>query len=163
MAKGNLIVVSAEPQGRFVEGYIATGETPKPGQVVQIKASAGIDDTGNFTWEIYNADADGGRPKGPLGVLDIDHMQGKTATQAYVAGARCFVYIPYPGDELNMLLADVGGTADAHSFGEMLIVDDTTGKLIATTGTPETEPFMLLEDVTAPTADTLVHVIYTGY
>jgi len=43
------------------------------------------------------------------------------------------------------------------------MVDDGTGKLIATTGTPESEPFVLLETVTDPTADTLAWTMYSGY
>lgn len=163
MARGNDIIVSANPRGRFLEGKIASGETPKPGTVLQIQASAGLDSNGRFTFEIYNADADGGRPKGPLCILLPDYLQGKIATDAYAAGQACQVYVPVPGEEFNLLILNISGTADDHAFGEMLIIDDTTGKLIATTGSPESEPFMLLEAITDPTADTLAHVIYTGY
>lgn len=163
MAKGNNIIVSETHRGVKMEGTIAAGETPKPGQIVQIQASAGLDDNGRPKFEIYNADADGGRPKGPLFVLLADELQGKLATDAYAAGDHCYVYCPAAGEELNMLIGDVAGTADDHAFGEMLIIDDTTGKLIATTGTPESEPFQLLEAITDPTADTLAHCIYTGY
>lgn len=163
MAKGSQIVVSPNPRGIFDEGTIASGETPKPGTIVQIQDSSGIDGNGKFTFEIYNADADGGRPKGPFYVLLADELRGVTETTAYAAGDHCFVYVPLPGDQLNMLVLNLAGTADDHSFGEMLIVDDTTGKLIATTGSPETEAFKLLEAITDPTADTLAHVIYTGY
>ena len=162
MARGNEIIVSARPGGRFLEGPLTTGSTPKPGTILQIDASAGIDDNGHFSFEPFNADADGGRPKGPLFVL-LPNNRGGDATTAYADSDHCFVYCPLPGEELNCLLQDVTGTADDHAIGEILIVDDGTGKLIATTGTPETEPFMLLETVTDPTADTLAHVIYTGY
>lgn len=164
MARGSNIIVTSEPKGRFIEGAIATGETPKPGTIMQIQDSAGLDENGRFTFEAYNADADGARPKGPIFVLLGDDYQGRLSTGAYAAGESCFLYVPLPGDELNILLQDVSGTADTHAFGEMLIIDDGTGKLIATTGSPECEPFKLLEDVdTAPTADTLAHVIFTGY
>lgn len=163
MAKGNKIVVASNPKGIFSEGTLKTGITPKPGTILQIDASAGIDNNGNFTFELFDADADGGRPKGPLYVLLPDESQGKLATEAYADSDRCFLYTPLPGEELNLLVADVAGTGDDHALGEMLIVDDGTGKLNATTGTPETEPFMLLEAITDPTADTLAHVIYTGY
>lgn len=163
MARGNGIIVSARPGGRFLEGPLKSGITPKPGTVMQIDASAGVDDNGNFNWELYDSDADGGRPKGPLAILLPDELRGVDATTAYADGARCFVYIPLPGEEFNMLLQDVAGTGDDHALGEILIVDDGTGKLIATTGSPESEPFMVLETVTDPVADTLTHVIYTGY
>lgn len=164
MVNKNKVVLGPEPyRGVFVEGTIKTGETPKPGQVVQYDVSAGMDGNGRWDWEIYNADEDGARPKGPLIILREDVLQGKLISTAYAAGDHAYGYIPVPGDELVMLLKNLAGTADDHTTGEMLIVDDTTGKLIATTGTPETEPFILLEDVTDPTEDTLVHVQFTGY
>lgn len=159
MAKGNGIIVSSNPQGKFLEGII--NGTPKPGTIVQIDVSEGLDDNGRLTFEPYNAAADGARQQ--IFVLLPDHMIGQPATTAYVTGTRCFVYCPIMGEELNMVIGDVAGTADDHSFGEFLIVDDTTGELVATTGTPESEPFQLLEDITDPAADTLAHVMYTGY
>lgn len=162
MARGNRIVVSECAYGRHMEGIIAAGETPSPGMIVQIQAATALQG-GRHTWEIYNADADGGRPKGPYIVLKEDLLQGKTTADAYAAGARAFGYVPLPGDELNLLLLNISGTADDHPLGEILIVDDTTGKLIVTTGSPETEVAMLLEAVTDPTADTLAWCIWTGY
>lgn len=162
MARGNEIIVSANPRGRFIEGKLATGITPKPGTILQIQAAA-IDANGRFTFELYNADADGGRPKGPLCILDLDWGQGKTNSDAYADSAAVRCYIPIPGEEFNLLIKNESGTADDHAIGEMLIIDDTTGFLIATTGSPESEPFMLLETITDPTVDTLAHVIFTGY
>lgn len=162
MARGNEIIVSANPRGVFSEGYIAAGETPKPGQILQVQIATALK-AGRFTYEIYNADADGGRPKGSFYVLLPDHLQGKTVTDAYAAGDRCFLYTPLPGEELNLIIANIAGTADDHTKGEMLIVDDTTGKMIATTGTPETEVAQLLETITDPTADTLAWCLWTGY
>lgn len=159
--KGRTILISTEPKGRNYEGTISG--TPKPGTVMQIDASAGLNSNGNFTFEVYNADADGGRPKGPIFVLLENKNLGGLASTAYANGDHGFLYVPLPGDELNMLLQDVGGTADDHALGEVLIIDDGTGKLIATTGTPETEPFFLMEAVTDPVADTLAHCLFTGY
>lgn len=164
MARGNEIIISAptSPRGVFTEGIIKTGNTPKPGTIMQMDPTVSLVG-GRHTFKVYDADADGGRPKGPLYILDYDKLQGKLPTDAYAAGDRCFLYTPIAGEEFNLLLADVAGTGDDHTAGEILIVDDTTGKLIATTGSPETEPFMLLESVTDPTADQLVWVVYTGY
>lgn len=162
MARGSKILVNT-PRGKYLwEGIIATGETPKPGSIVQIDASVDLVG-GRHTWKIYDADADGGRPKGPYIVLLEDSLQGKTVSDAYAAGDRAFGYVPLPGDELNLLLDDLTGTGDDHTKGEILIVDDTTGRLIATTGTPETEVAMLLETITDPEADTLAWCVWTGY
>jgi len=162
MAKGNGIIVSAEPRGKFLEGYVSG--TPKPGTVMQIKAGV-APVGGRFTWEPYNRSADGERPQGPLAILLPDELQGKTVSDAYSDGDRCFLYVPIPGEELNVLVYAPGtGTADAQAIGDIYTVDDGTGMLIKTTGTPEIEPFVCLESVSDVTADgTLVHVMYTGY
>ncbi len=161
MAKGNRIILTPD-RGVKVEGIIASGETPSPGQIVQIDPTVAVQ--GNrFTWKLYNRDADGNRPAGPHIVLCEDIGQGKTTTDAYAAGARAFGFIPWPGCELNVLFKNVAGTADDVAAGDLFIVDDDTGKVIVTTGSPECEPFMALEALTDPTADTLVWAIATGY
>lgn len=156
--KGNEIIVSAQPQGRFWEGTISG--TPKPGTVMQIKAATAFTN-GRPTFEVYNPDADGNQRC--LFVLLPDWGQGKTATDAYADGDHGYLYVPQAGETLNMLVANISGTADAFAIGALFIVDDGTGKLIATTGSPESEPFLCLEAVAALTADTLVHCLYTGY
>lgn len=158
MASGNEIIVSSEPRGRFTEGIVYG--TPKPGTVMQIKAATAAIG-GRFTWEVYTPGADGNQR--PIAVLLPDHYQGRLATEAYASGERCFLYFPVAGEELNMLKGDVSGTADDFAIGDVLIVDNGTGKVIATTGTPESEPFICLETVTDPVADQLVHCMYTGY
>lgn len=162
MARRNVIVIAADPQGKFLEGYIATGQTPKPGTIMQIDPTVALRG-GRHTWKIYDRGADGDRPIGPIAVLREDHLQGKSITDAYASGDRAFLYAPQMGEELNCLLLDVAGTGDDHAAGELLMVDDGTGKLIATTGSPETESFTLLEAVTDPTTDTLAWVVYNGY
>lgn len=156
MARGNCIVVSANPKGHFVEGILATGVTAYPGQCVQIDASV-AQIGGRDTWVLYNRDADGNNPAGPHIILTEDSLQGKLATTQLVAGERVRGYVPVQGDELNLLLANLSGTADDHTAGEILMINDGDGKFIATTGTPEQEVAVLREDVTDPTADTLVY------
>ena len=159
MAQGNEIVVTAEPRGQFLEGIVSG--TPKPGTVMQV-AAATEPQSGRFTWEVYNADADGNQRI--IAVLLPDALQGKTATDAYVTGSRCFLYCPLPGELLNMLLQDVAGTGDTYAIGDIFIVDDGTGKLIATTGSPEAEPFVLMETISTPlAADALELCMFTGY
>lgn len=163
MARGNgIIVEGVEPGGKFVEGIIGVGLTLYPGSVVQIQVATALVG-GRWTWEVYNVAADGSRPSGPYILLLDDGYQGKLATASYGAGERAFGYIPKAGDELNVLLANIAGTGDDHTKGEVLIVDDTTGKFIATTGSPETEVAQLNETITDPTADQLVWATWTGY
>lgn len=159
MAKGNGIIVSPEPRGIFWEGTISG--TPKPGTIMQIQAGTDADDNGRFTFEVYNVAADGNQR--PMFVLLPDWGQGKLATDAYVTGSHGYLYVPVAGEELNMLVANIAGTGDDFDVGSLFMVDDGTGKLIITTGSPESEPFMCLEDVAALTADTLVWCLFTGY
>ena len=159
MAKGNEILLSANPRGVFLEGYV--NAALQPGIVCQMDVSEGLGADGRPDWEAYNTAADGEQRL--IAVLLPDQLKGKLATDAYASGDRCFLYVPYAGEELNMLLLDIAGTGDDFAFGDILMVNDGDGKLIATTGTPESEPFQLMEAVTDPVADTLAHCIYTGY
>jgi len=131
---------------------------------------------GRQAWKIYSRDADGDRPKGPFIVLKEDIGQGKAAAgvassatdsagHAYdtSSGTRLFGFVPLPGCELNLMIKNVAGTADDIAAGDLLIPDSGTGKMIVTTGSPETEPAMALEAVTDPTEDKLVWCIWTGY
>ncbi len=158
MSSHKKIVLESEPKGKFGEGVI-TG-TPKPGTMLQMDVSE-AKVGGRHTWEVYAPGTDGNRR--PVVILLEDGYQGKTITEAYVSGDRCFWYIPQPGDELQVLVANIAGTGDAFTQGDLLIADNSTGKFIATTGSPESEPFMCMESVSALTADTLIHVMYTGY
>jgi hypothetical protein len=163
MARGNKIIVIApdHPKGVQMEGIIGVGQTPKPGTIMQKDTSVALIG-GRHTYVPYNADADGGNPKGALWILLEDRFRGdRTELSAYAAGDRCFLYCPLAGEEFNMIVADVSGTANITA-GTMLMIDDTTGKLVATTGV-ESEPFLLLETLTAPAADQLAWVEYTGY
>lgn len=144
-----------------VEGIINAAETPKPGTIVQIDPTQSMQQ-GRWVWKIFSRDADGDRPAGPLIVLTEDFGQGRTVDDAYAAGERAFGIIPLPGCELNVLYKNVSGTGDDVVAGNLLIVDTGTGKVIVTTGSPETEPFMALEALTDPTADALLHAIATG-
>ena len=157
MASGNGIVVSSEPRGRFDECIISG--TPKPGTCMS-RLAATEPVGGRYTYEAYNPSADGEQLA--WGVLLPDDNQGRAATAAYAAAERGFLYFPVNGDELNCLVANIAGTGDAFAIGDKLMIDDGTGKLIATTGSPETESFEVLETKAALTADTLVHVQYNG-
>lgn len=134
MARGNGIIVSANPQGIFKEGVIASGQTPKPGTVLQMDPTVAL--VGNcHTFKIYDRVSSGNRPAGALWVLLPDSLQGKLNSDAYAAGDRAFLYCPQAGEELNMLLLDITGEDDDHTKGELLAIDDTTGKLVAYSAT----------------------------
>lgn len=156
------IVLTAQPMGRFLEGYVYG--TPKPGTLMQIKAAT-EPVGGRLTWEVFNGAADGERTT--IAILLEDNLQGKTVDDAFVSGTMCRLYCPIPGDELLVLCLNLtgtgSGTEDAFAIGDKLIHNDGDGKFIKTTGSPESEPFVVMETVAALTADTLVHVMYTGH
>lgn len=169
MAKGNEIIVTANPKGHFEECTVSG--TPKPGTVMELKT--GVSSVGGrWTYEPAGTTANVSTSQGmaadgnrlPIAVLCPDSLQGKLATDAYASGDRGFLYYPIMGEELNMILLDESGTGDTQDFipGSKLIVDDGTGKLIQSASTPEAEPFICLETVTDLAADYLAWCKYTG-
>ena len=164
--KGNEILVSAEPNGRFLEGIVFG--TPKPGTCMLLKAAT-EPVNGRHTWEVYSSprlsDAHGDQRL--VAVLLPDVLQGKLYSDAYVTGSRCFLYCPIPGEELNMLVKDIDtGTSDTFAIAELLMIERGTGKLLKATGTVESEPFMCLETYADPTStqtDFVLHCMFTGY
>ncbi len=169
MAYGNGIIKSGAPRGIFIDGYIYG--TPKAGTVMQIRATALVG--GSPTFEVFNQRNDG--DCGPLAVLmDAPH---RSISTAFAAGESCTVYFPARGEQLNMLCSSANG---ALAVGDLMVVDDTTGKLISrlaavadyTTGDLDTEaeliaainalknrpafcPFTMLEAVTDGDSDVL--------
>jgi hypothetical protein len=160
MARGNKIVVNPDARGHYEWGYVTTAE--KPGTILQIDPSVALKH-GKHTWVVYSRAADGDQPKGPFAVLDFDPYTGRDATTAYAAGDFVKMYFPTDGDELNLLFGNASGTADDIPLGTILMVDHGTGKVVATTGTPETEVAVALEAIVDPTADQLLWVRWSGH
>lgn len=163
MANGNSIIVSSFPQGNFREFKKKTGETIYPGMIVQEDISVALVG-GRNTAKIYSRSADGEQPAGAFWVVTerLQAMCGATMTTAIPEGDSMLCYSPLPGDELNLVIANLAGTGDDHTKGEILMVDTGTGKMIATTGTPETESAVLKETITDPTSDTWAWCTWSG-
>lgn len=154
----NRILLTPYQNGRQIEGVI--DGTPKPGTCMTIKAEVEPDSGGRLTWEAYNRDANSNRA---LFAVLLENFRGGDPSAAYVSGERGRLYFPLNGDELLMLVANIEGTGDAFTIGQYLIIENGTGKLLATASSPEIEPFVVMETKAALTADTLVHVSYTNY
>lgn len=152
------IIVSSPPRG-VIEEVILSG-TPKPGTCLTVKAAT-EPVNGKFTYEVFNLGGDGVRA--PVAVLLEDELQGKLVTDAYVTATQARVYFPAHGELLQMLFKNISGTSDSFAIGDVLIIDEDTGKLIGTASTPESEPFVVHETMAALTADTLGLVRYTGH
>lgn len=159
---GNKIIVTGDPRGRR-ETVVVVG-TPKPGTIMDYVPNTVRSKGNHFSMEPAGTTAaSGSRGMGAdgdrniaLAVLLEDDKQGKTVSDAYVTGTLGEVYYPLPGEEVNLLKLDIAGTGDDVVIGDPLIVDDGTGQVVVSTGTPQAEPFIALENITDPTADTLI-------
>lgn len=164
MSAHNVIVVSADPKGHFFEGQMVAGAGAfKPGIHVMIDPEADLVD-GRPQYKIWDGGADGER--GWDGIVREMDLMGYLPTTEYAAGSRFLGYQPVNGDEVQMLLKNVGtGTGTGEEdvlIGDKFIVDKGTGKVIPTTGTPESEPWEAMESISDIEEDTLVLCRYTG-
>lgn len=153
----NTIVLTAAPQGRFLEGILSTA--CYPGHAMEVKAAT-EPVGGKHTWQAFSG-SDGERKL--IAILLENEMIGKTCTDEIADAQKVRMYCPIPGDELLVLVSATGtGTGDSMAIGAKLILA-SGGTFIATTGTPEAEPFEVLETVSdVVAAGTLVHCIFTG-
>src|SRR5687767_3919218 len=96
---GNEIVCVMDPRGKPLEGFIS-GTGIRPGTIMQVKAGTPARG-GRYTWEPYNRESDG-RP-GLIAVLNKDYLNPNgDANTAYANGARCFLYCPIAGEDINV-------------------------------------------------------------
>ncbi len=162
MARGNQIVIQENPRGQFLGGIIVG--TPLPGTIVQMVAGTAVDGNGHFRYEVYDRDADGNHPQGPLIIL-LENGEGNDFTVAYETLHHANLYIPLPGDDLNVRWSTAGtGTGDSLTVGQIGIVDDGTGLIVDTTGSPESEAFTSMEALTDTVATgTLAWARFSGY
>lgn len=168
--KGNEIVVNSQ-YGKKIEGIISG--TPKPGTLMQIKTAV-EPVNGVHTWEAYNP-VGGGSPSlqgdgapALTAVLDIDSLQGKGFDDAYVSGTRGFLWVPLPGDEINVRKADISGTGSATedlAIGDRLLIVAGTGLVskvaVGLIASPVAYPFQVMETLVDQPAETLVWVMRT--
>lgn len=165
--RGQTTIVDANPQGKFTEGIVKAGQTFYPGMAVVKDASVDLVN-GRHTYKIPDSGTDGNM-QGAIWIV-TDEMLAKrgrgmtsaTSFDSYAAGERVSLYCPLAGEELNLLLKNIAGTADDHTKGEILLIDDATGLFIATTGSPQTKSAKLLETITDPTADTQAWCEWAG-
>lgn len=111
--------------GIWMEGII--DDTSLPGTCMEVTPGSTPMD-GRQHWRAVQSGVTG-NPRGQVAVLTEDSSQGFTFTQPYVAGTRCFLYQPLPGDEMNVLFAPQQGTgsADVVTVGERLVIEVGAG------------------------------------
>lgn len=151
MARGNQIIVTSDPQGHFDEGVL--DDTSKPGTIVEVVPGSALVG-GRFHLRAAAVGTDGKAAQQM--VLLEDNLQGKTITDAYVAGTRVRTYTPIKGEECNILCGEVAGTGNTYTVGGRLILDAEDGVLVPEAGTPEETPWQSLEAVTQVTAPQLL-------
>ncbi len=155
MARGNNIIVTGDPQGTFLEGTVSG--TPKPGTIMELVPGTALTRGGRGT---YRARSTTAGSKGAIYILLNDDLQGKGPDDAYVTLKPCRLYAPIAGEEFNLIVASVAGTADDVAIGDLMGVD-ATGKLHANSSYTSA-PFSAMEVVTDPTADYRLWVQYLG-
>lgn len=177
MALGNVILITPEPKGRFEE-IIVVG-TPKPGTHMVIKPGTTFTRGGRCEMEPAGTTAASSTNQGmnadgeriPIAILLCATDAGASGvppfigpTDAYTTGSRGTVYYPVPGDEMNILFQDNTGTGALEDIviGSKLIVDDGTGKVLQSTGSPECEPWVSNEAVADVAADRLIWATFTA-
>lgn len=135
--KGKAIVLTVEPKGKFSEG--TADAAIKAGTMVDIKAAT--EPVGGRYTLAASATA--------RYVVRTDELLGRIYSDTIAAGERVFAYLPESGDEFNALfLASEGAQAIGDEVGP-----DAAGKFIAL-GTG----YKVMETITVPASDTLVHV-----
>lgn len=160
MARGNQIIVSSNPKGQFLEGII--DDTSLPGTIMEVTPLQAASAGGVFHFRASRRATGKGRL---CAVLREDQLQGFLFNVAYVAGTRCFLYVPIAGEDVNVLVAVVGtgtGAAGGVTVGEPLEVEPG-GFLTVETGSPQSTPFMAMEALPDTTAGLqLTWCRYTG-
>ncbi len=138
----NVIVCKGNREAQQIEGTLDTGNTPLPGTHIQLSSDG--------KYDVWDGAADGERDEVILLVENL--WLGRTTADAYAPGPF-FAFAPLPGDECQVLVA----SGETIAIGGKLIIDKGTGKCIATTGSPEMEPWKALESSGgALGADTLI-------
>jgi hypothetical protein len=158
--KGNKIIVTDDPRGVYLAGVI--GPAALPGSIMEVDPTVAVDVQGRKTWRYAQPGADGGATL--VAILIEDAEQGKTALNAYVAGTFGRLYVPLPGEDMNVLLVDATGTgtSDTYPVGGYLEVKNNTGRFCASYGSPVSTPFRTMEDMPQPDVAALVWSQATG-
>jgi len=165
--KGTRILVTSKPRGVFEDVYVVG--TPKPGTIMEIEPA--VEPVGGlFHYAVYGTQAhatghyvenDGDRKC--IAVLVEKDQEGDTYDDAYVDDDLGRVYFPAPGEQLNILAEDVGGTGDTKAIGEEFMVDDGTGKLLTADNNAQQHPFTGLETITDGTVLGSDHVVWCRF
>ena len=159
----NTILLTSAPVGRFLEGHLDNDDGLLPGFAVEVVPDS--DEVGGrVSWRAYQGTT-GERTL--IAILLENELVGMNCQQAISDGQKVRMYCPIPGDELLVRVSSgttfTGtGTGISLEIGDKLILNNG-GFFVASTGTPEREPFIVMEEIEDIDAHGgLVHVMYTG-
>jgi hypothetical protein len=164
--RNSQILIEAYPKGKRLESQ-SLAVAAYPGQCVT-PSGAGTYGSGEFAWTPYACSADGDPrivavvlddPQGGYVACNAGVAPANTPVNQYAIGARCPIYVPLPGDWINVLAAGEAGTgsANAFAFGARFIIQHNTGKLIVESTSSVSAPFVSMEHIDmTPDTDTLV-------
>ena len=141
MARGNAIIVNADPKGFVEEGYVTDQSLPGTHMEI-VPATNPIG--GRFSFRARSSA--NGAPGGTI-LLINDWEQGQIAAPATTPTANTGghkLYYVLPGDDVNALVAESAGTGTSgeNLIGDSLSLNDS-GFLMAGTGT--VKPYRLLD------------------
>lgn len=152
MARGSKIIISSNPKGQFLSGI--AGDTSKPGTIMQVKAATALIGS-QFTWIAAASGTDGKRVL--FAVMLEDNKNGFGTGQSAVVGQQIELYCPISGEDINVLVGEVAGTANTYAIGDRLEVDAEDGILV-----PEAVgtqcPAIMMEVLTQVAGSTLAWV-----
>ncbi len=157
--RGTRILITSKPRGVFEDIYVSG--TPRPGVCMEIKPST--DPVGGlFTYQPAGTEAGSGGQymtedgdKKAIAVLLEYDQEGGIYSRLYVSGELGRIYWPAMGEQLNMQIEDISGTADDYIIGTELMIDENTvpGTLMPADNNAEAHPFTCLEAATDVAAD----------
>jgi hypothetical protein len=128
--QGNEILLTPDAKGAYVEGVISG--TPLPGSLMEVVPGQARIGT-QLTYRAFSG-VSGGQSQGFI--LLPDQLLGAGPLTAYADGSRCRMYVPLPGDELNVLVGQVSGTGAAVAIGDQLEAQaGSSGAFIPQSGT----------------------------
>lgn len=165
----NNVVLTPCPRGRYIEGVANASFTIYPGTCI-LPTAAGVPDSGaRLPWNPWSLSDN---QPGLIAICEVDWLQGKIPPNAQDAGRRIPIYVPVPGDELNMRVAVPAGTTFTPniSVGDYLNPQILTGFLVkspsAGTAGYNTRPFIALENIVqegVALQPEFIRVMFTGY
>lgn len=146
--RGSEIIVSAHPQGKFLEGVITDGS--KPGTMMELVPQFVLQG-GRQGYRASTTTTGTGRE---IIVLREDYLQGKTVNDAYVPNTRGFLYSPLPGEDINVLTASEPGTGSADAFKVADLLGVNSSGLAVPNASYASTPFQCQEHLVQTPADT---------